>query len=71
MYVYEYEYEYFVIYSQFNYIASVSVFVLLIFYTGSAKYLFFGKCFKKKITEYFLKLIFLFESTILSVNNGK
>ena len=39
-------------------------------YTGSAKYLFFGKCFKKT-TEYFLKFLFSLESTILSVNNGK
>ena len=38
--------------------------------TGSAKYLFFGKCFKKN-TEYFLEFIFLFECTILPVNNGK
>ena len=30
---------------------------------------FSGKCFKKT-TEYFLKFLFLFESTILSVNNG-
>ena len=33
--------------------------------------LFYGKCFKRKTTEYFLKFLFLFESTILSVNNGK
>ena len=31
---------------------------------------FFGKCFKKS-TEYFLKFVFLFESAILPVNNGK
>ena len=31
---------------------------------GYTKYLFvFGKCFKKKTTEYFLKFLFLFEST--------
>ena len=36
---------------------------------GSTKYLFYGKCFKKT-TEYFLKF-FLFQSTILPVNNGK
>ena len=35
--------------------------------TESAKYLFFGKCFKNTI-EYFLKFLFLFESTILAVN---
>ena len=34
---------------------------------GSFKYLFFGKCFQKKTTEYFLKFLFLFESTILPV----
>ena len=39
--------------------------------TGFAKFLFFGKCFKRTTTEYFLKFIFLFESTILPVNNGK
>ena len=33
--------------------------------------LFFEKCFKKKTTEYFLKFLCLFESTILPVNNGK
>ena len=37
---------------------------------GSAKYLLFGKCLKKA-AEYFLKFLFLFESTILPVNNGK
>ena len=31
---------------------------------------FFGKCLKKT-TEYFLKFLFLFKSTILPVNNGK
>ena len=31
---------------------------------------FFEKCFKKT-TKYFLKFLFLFESTILPVNNGK
>ena len=31
---------------------------------------FFGKCFKKN-TEYSLKILFLFESTILPANNGK
>ena len=39
--------------------------------TRSCKYLFFGKCFKKKTTEYFLKFLFLFESTILPINNEK
>ena len=38
--------------------------------TGSTKYLFFGKRFKKN-TEYFLKFLFLFESTILLGNNVK
>ena len=32
-------------------------------------FLFFEKCFKKT-TEYFLKFLFLFASTILPVNNG-
>ena len=40
-------------------------------YKGFANYLFFGKCLRKKATEYFLKFLFLFESTILAVNNGK
>ena len=31
---------------------------------------YFGKCFKKT-TEYFIKFLFLLESTILSVNNDK
>ena len=31
----------------------------------------FWKMIKKKTTEYFLKFLFLFESTILSVRNGK
>ena len=43
---------------------------VLSMYIGTAKYLFFGKCFKKT-TEYFLKYLFLFESTILPVKNGK
>ena len=34
------------------------------------KYLFFGKYFKKT-SEYFLKFLFLFEITMLPVNNGK
>ena len=46
-------------------------FGILFEYTGSDKYLFFGKCFKKKTTEYLLKFVFLFESTILPVNNRK
>ena len=33
-------------------------------------FFFFGKCFKKT-TEYFFKLLFLFETTILPVTNGK
>ena len=37
---------------------------------GSAKYLFFGKCFKET-TEYYLKFLFLFKSIILPVNKGK
>ena len=32
---------------------------------------FFGKCFKKKTIEYFLKILISFESIILPVNNGK
>ena len=32
---------------------------------------FFWKMLKKNYSEYFFKFIFLFESTILSVNNGK
>ena len=32
---------------------------------------FLWKMFKKKTTEYFLKFLFLFESTILPFNNGK
>ena len=36
--------------------------------TGSAKYIFFWKMLKKTI-EYFLKFLFLFQSTILPVNN--
>ena len=31
---------------------------------------FFGKCFQKT-TEYLLKFLFLIESTILPINNGK
>ena len=31
---------------------------------------FFCKCFKKT-TKYFLKFLFLFENTILPINNGK
>ena len=38
--------------------------------TGSAKYLFLENDLKKT-TEYFLKFLFLFENTILPVNNGK
>ena len=38
---------------------------------GSAKYLFLLENALKKTTKYFLKFLFLFESTILSVNNGK
>ena len=38
--------------------------------TGSAKYPFFENALKKA-TEYFLKFLFLFESTILPVKNGK
>ena len=38
---------------------------------GSPNNFFFGKCFKTKLLEYFLKFLFLFESTILPVNNGK
>ena len=38
---------------------------------GSAKYLFFLEHALKKTSEYFLKFFFLFESTILPVNNGK
>ena len=37
---------------------------------GSAKYLLFFENALKKATEYFLKFLFLFESTILPVNNG-
>ena len=40
--------------------------LILPIYIGSAKYLFFWET-----AEYFLKFLFLFESTILSVNNGK
>ena len=39
-------------------------------YIGSAKYRFFENGLKKT-TEYFRKFLFLFESTILPVNNGK
>ena len=39
-------------------------------HTASAKYLFLNAL-KKKTTEYFLKFNFLFESTLLPVNNGK
>ena len=39
--------------------------------TVFAKYSFFGKYFKNKATEYFLKFLFLFESTVLPVNNEK
>ena len=39
-------------------------------HTGSAKYLFFEYTLKKT-TEYFLKFLFLFESTVLPLNNGK
>ena len=58
------------------------VFIYLMFYwimetyntyicTGTAKYPFsFGKRLKKS-TEYFLKFLLLFVSTILPVNNGK
>ena len=38
--------------------------------TGSGKYLFLENALKKT-TEYFLKFLFLFESTILPFNNGK
>ena len=38
--------------------------------TGSAKYLSFLESALKKTTQYFLKFLFLFESTILTVNNG-
>ena len=39
---------------------------------GFAKYLFFVEnALEKKLTEYFLKFLFLFKSTILSVNSGK
>ena len=40
-------------------------------YIWSAKIPFFWKILKKKSTEYFLKFLFLFESTILPANNGK
>ena len=39
-------------------------------YKGSAKYLFLENVLKK-ITEYFLKFLFLFENTILLINDGK
>ena len=47
--------------------------LVLVFAIGSAKYVFlFLENHIKKTTEYFLKfLFFLFESTILPVNNGK
>ena len=49
------------------------VLMLIVTYTyiGSAKYFFFLENALKKVTEYFLKFLFLFESTILPVNNGK
>ena len=37
---------------------------------GSAKYLFFGKCFKKNC-GIFSQISFVFKSTIIPVNNGK
>ena len=40
-------------------------------FIGSVKYPFLENTLKKKTTEYFLKFLFLFESTILTVNNGK
>ena len=38
---------------------------------GPPNTFFFGKSLKKQTTEYLLKFLFLFESTILPVNNGK
>ena len=38
---------------------------------GSVKYLFFLKMLKKKLLNIFLKFLFLFESTMLPLNNGK
>ena len=34
-------------------------------------FFFFGKCFKKELLNIFSNVFFLFESTILPVNNGK
>ena len=38
---------------------------------GPSNNFFFGKCFKKKLLNIFSKFLFLFESTIIPVNNGK
>ena len=38
---------------------------------GPPNTFFFGKCFKEKLLNIFSNFSFLFESTILPVNNGK
>ena len=48
-----------------------TIYISYLLNKGSTQYIFFlGKYFKKN-TEYFLKFLFLFESTILAVTNGK
>ena len=45
--------------------------IIFIIIQGPPTNFFLENAKKKKTTEYFLKFLFLFESTILPVNNGK
>ena len=58
-------------YFNFNYCTEVIILHYFHTYiTGSGKYIFFENALKET-TEYSLKFLFSFESTILPVNNGK